>query len=314
MYAIIPVAQSLKKAGEKIDIVVLGRRSVLNLMRQNGFSAVHVSSLTDAIEIVERRKAKIIILSRQQTAPHIIRRLKKRNRLVITIDDVGNGAKTADFRINPLYKIPNSLHGPAFLPLGTEFNNARIQRAQRSMQCANLLLTQGGADTRGFMPSLLKMIDTTLQQITPNCRIFALVGPCFTNLPELRDTADQCIGEVHLLENITNLSSLMIRMDLAISAGGITMYELCCIGIPTLVVCAEPWEAESSASLSALGAVIDLGFSTPPDRQRLHRKLQDMLNTPQLRFELSQAARRAVDGQGASRVAQHLMHMAKKVC
>lgn len=64
----------------------------------------------------------------------------------------------------------------------------------------------------------------------PACRIGVVVGPK-TDI----DLVDHD-SRFDLLRGIEDLSSLMEKCDLAISAGGSTLYELACVGVPTIAL------------------------------------------------------------------------------
>ena len=41
-------------------------------------------------------------------------------------------------------------------------------------------------------------------------------------------------AEIHFYQNVNNLEEYMAKADLAVSAGGITLYELAAMGVPTI--------------------------------------------------------------------------------
>ena len=100
----------------------------------------------------------------------------------------------------------------------------------------------------------------------------------------------------------------MLESDLAISAGGQTLYELACAGCPTIAVWMAPNQDgqlqvfEESGFIriaghgeddSVIDAIVDAVFSLLQDRQA--------------RRSMSAAGQRLIDGQGAIRVARTIV-------
>jgi spore coat polysaccharide biosynthesis predicted glycosyltransferase SpsG/RimJ/RimL family protein N-acetyltransferase len=94
------------------------------------------------------------------------------------------------------------------------------------------------------------------------------------------------------------LPALLAEADLVVSAAGVTLLELCCLGVPTALVQladnqAAGYRAAVDQGLAAgLGGVADL--AGPP--------LRDLLTDPGRRAALGRAASSVVDGRGAARV------------
>jgi spore coat polysaccharide biosynthesis predicted glycosyltransferase SpsG len=93
------------------------------------------------------------------------------------------------------------------------------------------------------------------------------------------------------------LPALLAEADLVVSAAGVTLLELCCLGVPTALVQladnqAAGYRAAVDQGLAAgLGGVADL--AGPP--------LRDLLTDPGRRAALGRAASSVVDGRGAAR-------------
>jgi spore coat polysaccharide biosynthesis predicted glycosyltransferase SpsG len=98
------------------------------------------------------------------------------------------------------------------------------------------------------------------------------------------------------------MPALMPAADVAVSAGGITMFELCCLGVPGIIVCAERFEVQTAARLDREGAVINLGFGADLEAPRLVRALNMLINDPVRRQSMSATGRRLIDGRGAERI------------
>lgn len=306
VYGMIPVAEELRRGDCAPLFLALGRKSAPALLRGRGLDAEHVASLDRAAERLAGLPPGVAVFNRQNTAPHVLRRVQRAGHRVVTVDDVGPGAAVADLRINPLYHVPDSLEGPDLVPLRPEFRQARRRRGPEPGRCRRVLLTLGGADTHGFMPLLIRALAGLLDQATA----ILVMGPCFAARQATADLAARAFPDLRLLWNVSDMAALMAEAHLAVSAGGMTMFELCCAGTPTVVVCGEPFEEESAEGLARRGAVLNLGFGGRLDPAHLRHTVARVLGDRAARQTLSRNARRAVDGLGATRIAGHLRSLA----
>lgn len=100
---------------------------------------------------------------------------------------------------------------------------------------------------------------------------------------------------------------LLLRADLAVTAGGQTMYECLATGIPAIAVRTADNQARQLRAAVRHGAVLDGGqVGTEAHPGELQRSLVDALASASLRRRLSATGMRLVDGRGALRLARAL--------
>lgn len=111
---------------------------------------------------------------------------------------------------------------------------------------------------------------------------------------------------VHADVGAAKLAELMDQADIAIGSGGITSWERCCLGLPSLVVCSAENQRLVIANLAREGAVQLLGDATVVDADRLAEALRNMAKDDEARRDMSLKASRICDGLGAERVVRAL--------
>ena len=124
--------------------------------------------------------------------------------------------------------------GPSYTPLRQQFLEA--EKCQINPHIENVLITIGGSDSFGFCTGLFEYI---LNQQLSCDFTFSIVAGTFmaaSELEKLRILSAQSKNIV-LHHNVDNMSNLMLNCDVAVSAGGSTLYELCYCGVPTIVIC-----------------------------------------------------------------------------
>ena len=168
----------------------------------------------------------------------------------------------------------------------------------------NILLTLGGTDRANRLSRLLRILD----QHDLSFSITVVVGPFSPHRDRLIQTSTRCRHSVRVVESPSSLKSWMVQADLAVSAGGQTLYEMAATGTPTLAVEMFDNQAGLIAGLERYGSLRSAGRPEENGFQdRLQGMLLQLLSNSSLRQEMAEAGQRQVDGQGALRVAQEIV-------
>lgn len=116
------------------------------------------------------------------------------------------------------------------------------------------------------------------------------------------ETLKRCV--VH--KGVNDLSALMQQADIAVSSAGSTLYELACIGVPTIAL-----PVVDNQLSNARGFLDhDLGYGCSHldwDSNELSSMLHNMVDDYEIRRGFSVRMQRIVDGMGAKRIANALI-------
>lgn len=106
----------------------------------------------------------------------------------------------------------------------------------------------------------------------------------------------------------------------AVLAGGVSLYEACALGVPTVAVSVVPGQIATVRAFGRRGAAVDAGraiASEPASVRRATRRVASMvaslLARPDTRRNLSRRAGAQVDGRGARRVADEIHAMRREI-
>lgn len=196
------------------------------------------------------------------------------------------------------------LLGCKYAPLRAQF--AGLPARDLSAAPKNILVTAGGADRAGAAETLVRALLFAPQ--LGGCTVHVVAGALNGHTGELRRLAAQH-ERVELHENVGEMSALMCRCELAVSAAGSTLYELCACGTPTEIFTAADNKLAAAREFAARGLMDcagdwrDGGESCAASAARLATALAENGAERQRR---SDAARVLVDGGGAKRLAQKL--------
>jgi spore coat polysaccharide biosynthesis predicted glycosyltransferase SpsG len=173
--------------------------------------------------------------------------------------------------------------GSAYAPLRREFRRQAPARAD----ARHILVTMGGSDPL----QLTGHIINSLQAIEEPLEITAVLGGMAAE-PDVRPSRHA----VTLLRDVAEMSAVMRRAGMAISAAGSSLWELAHLGVPTVALTVA--ENQVAAARAAAG----LGMLVLATRQTVAAETRRLLEDEALRNALATAGRERVDGRGAERI------------
>nr|WP_296455213.1 UDP-2,4-diacetamido-2,4,6-trideoxy-beta-L-altropyranose hydrolase [uncultured Acetatifactor sp.] len=132
----------------------------------------------------------------------------------------------AEARLYEGCKAAEFLLGPEYAPLRAEFaGNACETRARAS----RVLITTGGGDRYNLAGQLL---EKALAHPGTACLEYHVVSGAYNvHLAELK-ALERRHGNLRIYSNVSDMCGLMRDSDIAVTAGGSTMYELSALGVP----------------------------------------------------------------------------------
>lgn len=187
--------------------------------------------------------------------------------------------------------------------LRPEFAEARAVQRPRAPGMRSLLVSLGGADPDNVTLAVLHGYQRLARGAPP------LVVVAGHHNPHIASLTAAAAGDerITLRVGVERMSELLLASDLAIGALGVSTWERCCLGVPSLVVGLTPMQDQLAEQLAHRGLVRYLGparLLTPASYQAA---LEDALRAPEGLHDLAARGRSMVDGRGAERVAAILM-------
>jgi UDP-2,4-diacetamido-2,4,6-trideoxy-beta-L-altropyranose hydrolase len=213
-----------------------------------------------------------------------------------------NLSRDMDYRYAGL--VPESarlLLGPKHALLRTEFTAARDAARHRDGALHRILVFFGGSDAGNETAKALEGLRLFSR---PDIAVDVVIGA--TN-PHREQIARLCstlpTASLHL--QVNNMAELMARANLALGAGGITTWERCCLGLPTLVTILADNQSELTHATADYGAIVNLGLAEQLEADD-YRAALEALTSSQL-TRMAQLGAQLVDGNGCGRVAQAML-------
>lgn len=209
----------------------------------------------------------------------------------------------------------HTLVGMQYTPLREEFQSiTSVKPRQKS-----ILITTGGTDPFHITEKLLSLClenrpqslsdipVTTYRKFFTDYTFEVIIGSMNQNEAALKKLA-QNYPQVHLHKNITNMGDFMRNCEIAVSAGGTTLFELCACSIPTVCFSFADNQETFTKQLGERNVMLyagDARYDTVPEN--IARLLTEFADDSTLRSSCALRMNRLVDGQGVRRIADFLV-------
>lgn len=170
---------------------------------------------------------------------------------------------------------------------------------RQSAKPRRVLVTLGGADPADHTARVLKELAGT-----PDLELDVVLGALYPHADPKDRLAGIAPERVRVHRGPDGLLELARQADLAVTAGGSTVWELACLGIPMVVIGTAANQKAVLRGLKAEQAALVVGWIESMESGTIGRAVQSLLAAPSRLEELSKAAIRLVDGKGVERVVE----------
>jgi UDP-2,4-diacetamido-2,4,6-trideoxy-beta-L-altropyranose hydrolase len=196
------------------------------------------------------------------------------------------------------------LAGPTYALVRTAFAAAReAALARRGGEPRRCLVSLGLTDLEGITGRIVEL----LLQKSGDVALDVVVGSAAPSLPALQDLAGK--GRISLHVDARDMAELVANADIAVGAGGSSVWERATLGLPTILLVLAENQQTMAEGLQSGGLALVLD----PAARRFETQLTDawrrLMGSADLRRELSERPAALCDGQGAGRVADALLAM-----
>lgn len=163
----------------------------------------------------------------------------------------------------------------------------------------DILVTMGGSDPAGMTEFALE----ALNLLPEPQAVEVVIGPAFSRAPAVTALAGHSKHAVRVSRSPDAMAPLMRASRVAVSAFGISAYELAACGVPAVHLCLTADHARSSSAFDTARIAQTLGVFGDVRPGHLATAVDRLLRDAGVRSEMSARAHELVDGRGAARVA-----------
>jgi len=266
------------------------------------------------------QQSRVILVDSYYMTNAYLTELKKYG-FVVVLDDMAKTPWNADVVINynafadqEMYEALDSPYetryytGGRYIPIRAEFcnvdgrknsGNAAWNDASRA---GNILITTGGGDLDNIAGQILKRI------WLKNCHYNIVTGRFNPHYDTLLKLAEE-YSNIHIYHDVKNMAQLMEQCDLAVTAGGTTIYELSAMGVPFVCFSYAENQEKLTEYIGKHGiAGYGGAFHKEPEQTLnvIREQILELQENVELRRKYSEEEQKLVDGRGAARIAEIL--------
>ena len=237
-----------------------------------------------------------------------IKEIKNNGFKVLSVDDTSQiyypsdivlnqniGSEKLNFNTNKDTKL---LLGPKYVMLRDELLIRERKKFKNNVE--KILVTLGGV---GYS-NLIDKIPKNLKEIIDKNIEIIVIFPSLNNINEKFHLKINKFNNSNfrIVFSPENMADLYLESDIAISAGGISCYELAYFGIPNLIISIAENQLNIAKELNEKNVSVYLGKEEEFDFNIIKENILKLINDNSLRRKMSKNGIKLVDGKGKKRI------------
>jgi UDP-2,4-diacetamido-2,4,6-trideoxy-beta-L-altropyranose hydrolase len=304
------LAQQAVRQQHKVTFCVKnGTKLIGNILSDGPVGLEKITSSNDFLETIKKRRPDWVVLDGYQFSSDLEVQLRQFTR-VLTIDDYAHRKSyEPDLLLNQNISAKESWYTarglrPEQLLLGTDYVLLRrqfleynVKNTYKSEKVEQILITVGKSEQKG---ALRKILDG-VKPLVGEFEIIHILGKKPSNFVST--------ANMKFYSHVNNMAELLEKIDLAVSGGGSTLWELAYMGIPTLAVILTDNQEQVVQELDRSNIYQSLGWINNSKPNIIKEKMVKLLDDKALRKQMRRRSQELIDGKGSERVLRTLKNM-----
>ena len=195
----------------------------------------------------------------------------------------------------------NYLVGNEFIPLRKDFWN--LPKLKINDSIGSILITMGGNDLRNLTPKFLKLLNDNFPEVNKK----VIIADSFNNISEIESLKTDSLDLIYS-PNSSEMIDAMNSVDIAISASGQTLYELACIGVPTIAIGIIDNQKNNIKNWINQGFIEYAGCWSDDDLLDNVLNKLEYLQDKNVRYDKRLLGIQAVDGKGSLKIVKNILN------
>ncbi len=268
-----------------------------------------IDEAVDLTETLEQCGSDVLIVDTYKLTASEVSALPVNSTICVAVDDNGLLDSPAfDVIVNPnIDASPNRyrkrradaklLCGSAYTMIRQEFLDV-AGRTRSMLPPRRVLVTMGGGDALDTGIAAAETVASAL----PDAEIQLLLGPAASqDVPAFRAANVSAVGATD------RMAEVLSETDLVISAAGSTTWEICCLGLPAILVVTANNQAGLAKRLAKEGLALTVDAREEDWPASLQRSLEECLLDPKKELDRAYLRHDLIDGLGADRIVDEIV-------
>jgi UDP-2,4-diacetamido-2,4,6-trideoxy-beta-L-altropyranose hydrolase len=302
-------------------------RAAAPVLRRFGWPAQTLLAMSNAEDLAgvvahaqafaDQFEADVVVVDHYGAGAAEDERLRAGGRRLVAIDDLADRPRASDLLIDPGYGRRREQYdgligeaciarlGPSYALVRPEFAAARqraMSRRAKHGPVRRALVALGLTDVGGAAARVVRALIPALDET----RLDVVLGAGAASLPALEALA-QTDRRIHLFIDNAEMASLMADADIAVGAGGSSVWERATVGLPAATVILAENQRTMIEHMADAGFTRAVDAAAPDFDDRLRSAWSLLAGDPPLRWRLAERTAELCDGHGADRVAEAVL-------
>lgn len=227
---------------------------------------------------------------------------------ILVIDDLADRPHDCDILLDQTLgrsvedyeaRVPAScliLTGTSYALLRRQFSSARTSE---ELERRGVLASFGLMDPWNLISRTLDGFD----KIDVDVSVSAVLGTTAPHLDSVKNKINRDVHRHTLHVSPNKIAHLMATSEVLVGAAGSTVWEACCMGLPTVLIVTAENQRGVAAAVADAGAAQVLGDEEGVNAEEIARSLNSLLSDRGVLQKMAAKAATLCDGRGAARVA-----------
>ena len=275
--------------------------------------------VTYASDFADRFGAETVVIDHYKAGAAEETQLQAMRRKIVAVDDLADRRHACDLLLDPGYGRRREQYnglirptcvaqfGPAYALVRPEFVDARqraMSRRAKHGPVARALVSLGMTDIGGVTQRVVRALLPALDDV----RLDVVIGGEAASLAGLRALA-AADRRIRLWVDDADMAKLAADADIAIGAGGSSVWERAVVGLPSATVILAENQRVMIEHMADAGFARAIDAATPDFGARLVEAWNRLLTDEALRWRLTERSADLCDGHGAARVADAVLKL-----
>lgn len=197
---------------------------------------------------------------------------------------------------------PATLLGVKYAPIREGFKN--IPPKVQNKKCRNILISTGGSDLLHLAVDFIR--NAIVKDDTKQYHL--VIGIMNPDKAEIYQLAEK-ISNLHVHFNVREMEKFISSCDLAVTAAGSTMYEICACGVPMITYVVADNQILGSEAFERMGLAISCGDIRRENEpgKKIYNRIQKLSEDYKQRVNMGKRMQELIDGCGADRIVSELI-------
>lgn len=321
------IAKEISKLGEEVIFINADLQSE-HFIIKHGYSVLCLNSewdnleseLDQMIKLIQKNKIDKVLIDSYYVTRYYLTELGKYTK-TIYLDDLATFLYPVDMLVNyNIYadnmnykncydgKRTHLVLGCTYAPLREEFRNTSTVY---SKQVKKILLSTGGADQFHVAFEFLNYMVEVCFLDTSVLEFHVVAGKFNADREQIQKLSEK-YSNIKVYFDNSNMAELMCQCDLAITAGGFIMYELCACGVPMITYTFADNQLLGVLEFECMGIARysgDIRSQKDDVFKKILETIKEYCSDSGYRKELIARMKFIVDGYGAQRLAREMIEL-----